>query len=357
MFDHRHYVPILRWKRGEWVALRHLSAGDRTFMTPLVELTEIDWPMLDNDARQARLRRIATRVGHNWGHGSIFVDARRLGSERDLQPLELLCSAGRRLGLSLIPVLTRHCGPDVIAAVRKILRADRKGVCLRLFGEDLKRHELAVALQSLLLCVDEEASNVDLIIDYGAVALGSPNLRALTRRVPRILEWRTFTVAAGAFPKDLSDFHVGQHLCPREDWRQWMSQVASDWAQVPRVPTYGDYATQHPIFKEPSAGLNPSASIRYTIDDYWLILRGEGLRTKGSPGSAQYQGNAQLLSEMKEFSGENFSYGDQYVATVASGKSGGFGSPETWLCAGVNHHLVYVARQIPSSLDRLGVLT
>ena len=39
VFDHRHYVPILRWKRAEWVALRHLKPEDRARITPLVEIT------------------------------------------------------------------------------------------------------------------------------------------------------------------------------------------------------------------------------------------------------------------------------------------------------------------------------
>src|SRR5712692_3283852 len=39
MFDHKHYVPILRWKRAEWVALRDLAGDVRSHITPLVELT------------------------------------------------------------------------------------------------------------------------------------------------------------------------------------------------------------------------------------------------------------------------------------------------------------------------------
>lgn len=30
MFDHNHYVPVLRWKRGEWNALRDVGAADRS---------------------------------------------------------------------------------------------------------------------------------------------------------------------------------------------------------------------------------------------------------------------------------------------------------------------------------------
>jgi mannose-6-phosphate isomerase-like protein (cupin superfamily) len=41
--------------------------------------------------------------------------------------------------------------------------------------------------------------------------------------------------------------------------------------------------------------MNISASIRYTTDDYWVIMRGEGLRNKGGAGYDQYPANAELL--------------------------------------------------------------
>jgi len=38
MFDHRHYVPVVKWKRGERVALRNLTSDVREKITPLIEL-------------------------------------------------------------------------------------------------------------------------------------------------------------------------------------------------------------------------------------------------------------------------------------------------------------------------------
>jgi hypothetical protein len=38
MFGPRHYVPILRWKRAEQIALRELRAEDRARISPLIEI-------------------------------------------------------------------------------------------------------------------------------------------------------------------------------------------------------------------------------------------------------------------------------------------------------------------------------
>jgi hypothetical protein len=51
MFGANHYVPIVRWKRAEKIALRHLQPADRPVMTPL------------NRTRSSQLQTRAGRVG------------------------------------------------------------------------------------------------------------------------------------------------------------------------------------------------------------------------------------------------------------------------------------------------------
>ena len=43
MFDHRHYVPALKWRMGEFRALQDLSELSKARLTPLVEITPIPW--------------------------------------------------------------------------------------------------------------------------------------------------------------------------------------------------------------------------------------------------------------------------------------------------------------------------
>lgn len=38
MFDHNHYVPVLRWKQGEQRALQQLTPVVKSSITPLIEL-------------------------------------------------------------------------------------------------------------------------------------------------------------------------------------------------------------------------------------------------------------------------------------------------------------------------------
>jgi hypothetical protein len=90
-----------------------------------------------------------------------------------------------------------------------------------------------------------------------------------------------------------------------------------------------------------------SASIRYTSDDYWVIMRGEGVLNDDGPGYDGYLGNAMLLVERDEFCGADFSAGDQYIQHMSM-QSDKPGSAQTWIRAAINHHITFTARQIAS---------
>ena len=118
------------------------------------------------------------------------------------------------------------------------------------------------------------------------------------------------TVVGGSFPKDLRELSVGEHLLPRIEWHYW-KQIVS--ARLLRIPTFGDYATLHPYLQPAFPGMNVSASIRYTTDEHWVVMRGEGLLNEAGAGHAQYTANAQMLMERSEFCGPDFSFGDNYI--------------------------------------------
>jgi hypothetical protein len=226
-------------------------------------------------------------------------------------------------------------------------------VCLRLEAKDLQRTSLSNDADALLGYFNLAPEEVDLLIDWKTLQGFGPDFTALCNHLPHLPRWRTFTFASGAFPMNLTGFSVGRHEQKRWDWITWRDQVAKPSSHL-RIPTYGDYTIQHPIYivHEPGTILNPSASIRYTCEDYWIIMRGEGLYHKGSPGHEQYPANAYLLSEQEEFCGADFSFGDAYIKErsleLAKEKVEKPGNPTTWLEAGVNHHIALVLQQIAS---------
>jgi hypothetical protein len=69
MFGANHYVPILRWKRGEKIALRHLQPADKRVITPLIELVPTSFkPGQDGSADPALvLEHEVKEIKKDWG--------------------------------------------------------------------------------------------------------------------------------------------------------------------------------------------------------------------------------------------------------------------------------------------------
>jgi hypothetical protein len=188
-------------------------------------------------------------------------------------------------------------------------------------------------------------SDADLLVDFRVSNGSCPNLQSLGAALPQLSKWRSFIVLAGAFPKDLQGLERNRlHTLPRDEWFYWREQVLMLPRSI-RRPTFGDYTIQHAVYQEPPENSNPSASIRYTHSDYWIIMRGEGVKNKDGPGYAQYPAEAQLLCERDEFCGGEFSRGDRYMYKTSQTPDPP-GNARTWLRAGINHHMVYAVRQI-----------
>ncbi len=356
MFDERHYLPILRWKRGEWRALRELREADRTRLTPVLEMTPkafSKWTPQKPAIADQLLIQTVEELRKSWGTTPAFIDLSlidaNIRTSGGQHPIGALCRLAEKRGVHLIPVTGLRRSSEYQRAIRQLSNESSFGACLRLYYDDLQLETLPEQVEEVLNQLGAEPKRTDLLVDYQVLGSHPLNYKSLCSCLPNILSWRTFTVASGAFPKDLSEFKIGQHQLSRQDWLAWRNQVAMG-PPLPRRPTYSDYTTQHATFSEPPKNANFSASIRYTSSEHWIIMRGEGVFNDDGPGFAQWPANAQLLCCRPEFCGADFSYGDTYIERM-SRQTMSTGSAETWLRAGVNHHMTFVVRQLTNLFE------
>lgn len=363
MFDYKHYIPVLRWKAAEKEALEKLEDKQKKFLTPLIELImpqPSEYRVKEGDIEriktpedlfhesleklQVKLPDISEEILKSWGLNPVFVDLSLIDFSLRLSGLNQILSSGVKLGLHLIPVVTLSSDSDLQANASLYAKESKNGLCLRLFRNDFKlspSDNINILLDKLQL----PKKDTDLIIDFQITDDKCLEIKDFIVHIPNISEWRTFTIISGTFPKDLMLFTPDMHLIERSDWNCWLRQINS--GDLVRKPAFGDYTIQHPIYAEPAPGSNPSASIRYTLFDKWIIMRGQGLRSANSAGHAQYPALAKLLIEREEFFGEDFSEGDSYIAKVGSDITTKVtGNPRTWLRAGINHHLACTASQV-----------
>lgn len=371
MFDEKHYVPILRWKTAEKEALKELAVKDKLMITPLLELimparkrlkkgeelkTPQEYKAQSIEKLKVSLPDLPKEILKYWGDAPIFVDLNLL-VDRELQKWGYTEIMGKGLiaGSRIIPVLRLKENTDLEGAVIKLVKQYQAGVCLRILRSDLASSSMTASINEFLQKNGLEHEQVDLLIDFELVEGMSldkySEIAKSIQNIPDLPKWRTFTVAGGAFPFDLSRLSPhGTYRITRSDWAYWFSEIYSGMQK--RKPAFADYTIQHPIYTEPNPEANPSASIRYTGESEWVIMRGEALHKidkdgNEGPGHSQYPSHAQLLMSQPEYKGRDFSYGDEYIAEKGQDvDTPNTGSPRTWLRAGVNHHLALVANQI-----------
>ncbi len=123
---------------------------------------------------------------------------------------------------------------------------------------------------------------------------------------------------------------------------------------IPRIPIYSDYAIQHALYLKRKGRSRYSASIRYTAEDCWIIMRGEDVFRTDGLGFEQWPAQAILLCDLPEYCEEKFSEGDKYIRQMSLQRKQ-TGNIVTWLRAGFNHHMTFVVRQISTLLGSSAV--
>lgn len=355
MFDHRQYVPVLKWRQGEYLALARMSDALRQRMTPLLEIPAEAWDYETERPQKSideHIGLFGRRLMATWGGQPCFVDSCYL-------PPDALCGDGvhhvERLhelaavaGCLAIPVtgLDRHY--QYQAATARIVRRHGHGLCLRLNGEDFDHRELATRVGALLAYMGLPPSSVDLLIDFSehvarSATAQAGHAKALLALTPDVARWRSLTVLGTALPAGLAQAE-GENGCVARRY-EWLAYklLLKGLAAGERRPAFGDYAIAHPRTGLLDPRLNPPpASIDYTVADGWLRLQ--------SPGDHRndhevYRALSQRVLGSGQFDGECFSWGDDYL--YQCGELGAAtAAPARWTAAGNNHHLTRVVLEL-----------
>jgi len=375
--DYRQYVPCLRWKQGEYKAISQLLPSSKRTLMPLIEVPEFGRPEHGWDHETAsktktidkHLSLFADRVYKIWGDSPCFVDLSLISSGQRLKnginPVSFIFKKIRDLlGCQAIPVTGLLRNDEYQREIKAALAKDKNGVCLRIMIEQAAKSTLKKDLDSLLSTLKTQSADCDLILDLGAPTNFRPldgfsiAIREIVNKVPYLNDWRTFTILGTSFPKTMGGIRKGGEIVPRDEWLLYKILVAGFRKAGLRLPTFGDYAINHPqVLGLDMRQVNPSATIRYTIDNSWYIVKGnkvkkdkkdEGEKVKDKKyGFEQYRTLSKSIINSKYYFGPTFSWGDNFIQKCATGKSS-TGSLSTWRQVGTNHHITKVIQDIAS---------
>ena len=355
-FDHRHYVPMLRARQGEFGALSEIGVPSKSKMTPLFDVPAAPWDS-DKEAPSKPIHEylptFPEKIRKSWGLGFCFVDLLDLEGEfmpDGGHPVSSFFKQASDEDMNAIPVVGLQRSQQYLIAVRDTVRRDGRGVCVRVDNSDLENPgSLSNGLNDLLTFLGLKREQCDLIFDLKTITPETRGpivfaMNTILGLLPGIENWRTLTLAGSSFPDSMKDVPAYTlHQLPRVEWEIW-STITSR-GSLPRLPTYGDYCVASP--SSIGDGIDPrmmrmSANLRYTLDTTWLLLKGRNVRNHGYD---QFRDLCSQLVESNHFRGQEFSWGDNFIYE-ASQKLAGPGNASTWRKVGTSHHLALVKHQI-----------
>ena len=357
-FDQRHYVPCVRWKQGEYQAILRLTPQAKERITPLIEVPEVGFDFekgTDAKTVDQHLEPFAKRVEQKWGRRACFVDLNLLDPAARMadqtHPVDYVFAGLRERECAAIPVTGLDRDTRYQNAVRRSAQHDRRGVCLRLGLTEAVKTDVRANVERLIQQLGVEPAKTDLGLDLDAPASFVPVegfvalLLKVVKQLPHRDRWRTFTLVGTSFPQTMGGLREGPHTAMRYEWIAYKLLATKLSNDQLRVPTFGDYGISHPdVLRIDMRKAKPSATIRYTVDDAWYILKGKNVRDHGYE---QYQGLCSELTSSRHFGGRQMSWADGYIEDCATG-NGKTGNLTMWRCVGTNHHIEKVTRDIAS---------
>ena len=341
------YVPVLKAKDGELIALRNLAPAIKAGLMPLIELQPKKSSKL--------LERNLGQIKKGWGQELpllLDVDKDYLVKDASSATQNMRDSIGEltQSGFTVIPV-TGLGRPTIFnGLISDILGDTPNGICIRLRSSDWQDiSSLASRLKKSIQGFSLDFDQVDLVFDYEAFlpsSLGTiiTSAVAAINSVSNVDRYRNLIITATAFPSQLSSQpHTIYHF-PRSEYEAW-SILASN-PKLKRKPIFGDYTTIHPVFPDIdfTKGIKVAPKIKYATDSEWIFLRWD------AGDFEDFYEVCKSLIKLSEFSGADYSWGDNRVAQCAATGSR-TGNPREWVSIGVNHHLALVAEQCANHPD------
>ncbi|MCQ6275766.1 beta family protein [Bacillus sp. V3B] len=370
MFKNDHYVPILKWKMGERNGLKHVTKSSKMHVTPLLEIQ----PFTNaNKTLEQNIKDIGKNVRESWDiDNPIFVDIDTLYNDSDvdpsiltsngLHPVEAIIDTIESEGVSVVPVYSffrYNFGIDYEQAIKQSVKKHGNGLCLRLTDEDFEEmNDLVKNLKQVLIDFSLSHNEIDIILDFGDISSQKysnvlSNYLNVILNVPDLNKWRTFTICSTSFPSQLSKKVATKTngILPRVEWIVYQDLLQKN---ISRFPTFGDYTVVNsavPANFDPTY-MDMAPTIKYTVDDKFLIFRGSGVKASGQ-GFSQVCAISKNVVSHPNYLGSNFSYGDQFIDNCANKPNSPTGNATTWVSINVNHHLELTA----SHFSNLGVVS
>lgn len=336
------YVPIVKWKKGEQEALKHLTDEQKNKILPIIEIVNYEDPkIIINDLKNCYIN-------------PVYIDT-VIADENDRDYLISIIDKGHKNNLKIYPICYIDDLADLLIKLPDY--TNRLGIKIPI-PEDID----GISHENIFFLLKKFQSDskvlLDIILDLGLIK----DRREANRQFKDTKDvlndyllndnfYNLIIISATSFPESLSsipaggkasyfrfDFLIYEKLLEKYNSTHLKKKlVYSDYG----VTKYTDSEIDFSILKN---GILPKA--KYTIENSYIVLKGERDQITRKL-TKNYTTLAKDIYESDYYYGENFSYGDLEIKERALGlNKKGPGSNTNWVTISANHHIAAVIEQL-----------
>jgi hypothetical protein len=355
------YMPVLKFKQAEYMALWELKETEKDLIVPFFELPPITYDFAKSQEPETLEKQVIQNAGYldkRWAERPAFIDGTLIENKvlaGGRCPLTLFFqSLESSLATQVLPVVSIRNNDAYKKAVKELLDEDyTQSVCIKTYLDDFLESNFADNLNILIAYLDLEPEEMHLVIDLKKPEnfsdyqnFANVVLHVMTS-IPHYAVWLSITLCGSAFPRSMSEIKAPGQIVTRSEWLLY-KQVVSTLEPHHRTFNFGDYGIENTEYTEYQPKfMRASASIKYTIDDGWYITKGTVLKTKVD--YRQFLVHSKILVDSDFFCGEAYSAGDKKIAAYAGKDPKGTGNPGVWKRIGFNHHFTKVINDLSAT--------
>ena len=345
------YMPILKWRQGEYQALMRLKPHVKDSILPLIVVPPIEYDFEEERPKKTiddHIGPFTKRYKVKWGDRPSLIDLHESLIDTSMSDgtlvVEHIFNGLRSESLNGIPVVKISHNGTYLDALKAIVAVDNKGAALRVKLSQLMSPALDESIQKMIIDLNLNYKDVDLVIDLEApqsfepYAVFSKALAAGIKRISRITEFRSFVISGTSL--NLSEIRKPGGEPIRHEWLLH-EQLLAELAEL-RRPAFGDYTIETPEFiSQDMRLLNPAGKIVYTTENTWLISKGNSFRNN----RGQMISHCETIIDSGYYCGQDYSAGDKRIYDTYH-KHEGTGNQSTWKEVGISHHITFAADQL-----------
>ncbi|MCL1047012.1 beta family protein [Shewanella electrodiphila] len=355
--DYKPYLPVLKWRQGEYQALMRLKSSVKSSIRPLFVIPPIEFDFetqMPKKTAQAHIEPLVKRLEDKWGDGIASMDLHVSLHTSTMQSGELVPEYVYRLlkqsKTNIKPVITLHDEPEYIRIIMDYCRAKACGLDIRIKFEELADAENMALLPKLIIENNLNMAGIEIIIDFGSKSEYEPFerigtlLAVLISKIDSFSSYKSIYLVGTAL--DFSSVPTNSLVTqPRADWKFYRRFYKENFERISNLG-FGDFSIEPPEFA-PALDMRvikPAARIIYSTEELWVINKGSAFRDNPKQMHSMCH---DFVCKSGFYVGSSLSEGDLKIHECAYYLCSN-GSLTTWKEVGTSHHISFVVHQLAS---------